>query len=168
MLFRSLLVKLTILAKEQEKSVSLISMDNRKISGRGELASYARLVKAPFFSEIGQAPLEKMKFIDSPAMSLNHENQSVLEKLCAERSSFIVLDASARLTELMRQVECAMHFHPEGIVFTKIDNIDDRGVVYDVLKATQLPLIGFSLSSSFKTKFRFMSPGELAQFLIKE
>ncbi|MBM4303587.1 MAG: hypothetical protein FJ112_04610 [Deltaproteobacteria bacterium] len=164
----TLLVKLAILAKEQEKSVSLISMDNRKISGRGELASYARLVKAPFFTEINQAPIEKMKLIDSPALGLNGENQSTLEKLCVEKSSFLVLDASSRLSELMRQVDRAMEFHPEGVVFTKVDNIEDRGVIYDVLKSTQLPLIGLSISSSFKTRFRFFNPSELAQFLIKE
>lgn len=164
----TLLVKLAIMARENDKSVSLISMDNRKISGRGELASYARIVKAPFFTEINQAPQEKLKFIDSPAMGLNHENHGALEKLCAEKSSFLVLDSSARLSELMRQVDRAMHFHPEAIAFTKVDNVEERGVIYDVLKATQLPLVGLSLSASFKTKFRFITPVDLAQFFIKD
>ena len=164
----TLLVKLAILAREYEKSISLVSMDNRKISGRGELATYAKLVKVPFFTEIQQAPLEKLKLIDSPSMTLQYESQPALEKLCAERSSFVVLDASARLSELMRQVECAMHFHPEGIAFSKVDIVEDRGVIYDVLKATQLPLVGISLASSFKTRFKFLNPTEFAQFLIKE
>ncbi len=164
----TLLVKLAMMAKEQEKSVSLISMDNRKMSGRSELANYARLIKAPFFSEISQAPLEKLKLIDSPAMGLNQENQIQLEKLCVEKSTFIVLDASARLSELMRQIEKALIFHPEAIAFSKVDHVEDLGVIYDVLKSTQLPLLGLSVSSSFKIPFKFVSAQELAQILIKE
>jgi flagellar biosynthesis protein FlhF len=164
----TLLVKLAILAREHEKSISLVSMDNRKFAGRSELAGYARLIRVPFFADISQAIPEKLKLIDSPAMNLNDESNSTLEKLCIERASFIVLDASSRLSELMRQVDKARAFCPEGIAFTKVDAVDERGVIYDVLKATQLPLIGISESSSFKTKFKFLNPTELAQLLIKE
>jgi flagellar biosynthesis protein FlhF len=164
----TLLVKLAILARDQEKSVSLISMDNRKISGRSELMGYSRLIRVPFFPEIQQSSAEKLRLIDSPALDLSGGSNSQLEKLCGERSSFIVLDASARLSELMRQVDRAMGFHPEAIAFTKLDHVEDRGVIYDILKNTQLPLFGISKSSSFKTKFQFLNPTELAQFLIKE
>lgn len=164
----TLLVKLAILAREHEKSISLVSMDNRKFAGRSELAGYARLIRVPFFADISQAIPEKLKLIDSPAMNLSDESNSTLEKLCIERASFIVLDASSRLSELMRQVDRARCFCPEGIAFTKVDAVDELGVIYDVLKATQLPLVGISSSSSFKTKFKFLNPTELAQFLIKE
>jgi flagellar biosynthesis protein FlhF len=164
----TLLVKLAILARDHEKSISLVSMDNRKFAGRSELAGYARLIRVPFFADISQAIPEKLKLIDSPAMTLNDESNTTLEKLCVERASFIVLDASSRLSELMRQVDKARSFCPEGIVFTKVDAVDEIGVIYDVLKATQLPLIGISASSSFKTKFKFLNPNDLAQLLIKE
>ncbi len=164
----TLLVKMAIAAREYEKSVSLISMDNRKFSGRSELAGYARLIKVPFFTEINQASSEKLRLIDSPALSLGEKSNSVLEKLCVERAPIIVLDVSSRLSELMRQIDKAMMFHPEAIAFTKVDNVEECGVIYDVLKATQLPLVGLSVSSSFKTKFKFLTPVELAQFLVKE
>ncbi|MSP18192.1 MAG: hypothetical protein EXR74_01340 [Bdellovibrionales bacterium] len=162
------LVKLAILAKEQEKSVSLVSMDNRKVVGRTELSGYARLIRIPFFTEVNHANPEKLKLIDCPALNLTEGDNTTLEKLALERSSFIVLDASSRLSELMRQVQKAMVFSPDAIAFTKLDSVHDRGVIYDVLKMTQLPLLGISISSSFKTKFRFFTPTELAQFLTKE
>lgn len=164
----TLLVKIALVAKEHEKSVSLISMDSRKVSGRSELAGYAKLIKVPFFAEISQSNAEKLRLIDSPALNLAGESNSLLEKLCVERSPMIVLDASTRFSELMRQVDLAMRFHPEAIVFTKCDNVEDLGVIYDVLKTTQLPLVGLSLASSFKTKFKFLTPFDLAGYLTKE
>ncbi|NBX69146.1 MAG: hypothetical protein EBR01_09325 [Proteobacteria bacterium] len=164
----TLLVKLALAAKDYEKSVSLISLDSRKFSGRSELAGYAKLIKVPFFCEINQSNAEKMRLIDSPALSLNGESNSLLEKACVERSPLLVLDASSRFSELMRQVDYAMKFHPEAICFTKCDNVEERGVIYDVLKSTQLPLVGLSLSSSFKTKFKFLTPVELAAYIAKD
>lgn len=164
----TLLVKLAILSRSFEKSVSLISMDSRKFLGRGEMAGYARLIKVPFFTEINQASHEKMKLIDSPALNLGEGGNTALEKLCVERSVMLVLDASTRYSELMRQIDHAMVFNPEAIVFTKTDNVEERGVIYDVLKATQLPLVGLSVSASFKTKFRFLTPADLAMYLVKE
>ena len=80
----------------------------------------------------------------------------------------IVVDALSRLNEILHLVEKAKRLNPVGIAFTRLDLAYQHGILYDVLRASKLPLLGVSLSSSFATPFRFFEPIELARFLLNQ
>lgn len=163
----SLLVKMALHLKNKERiPVSLVSVDERKILGRSELSAYAKLIKVPFHTDAA-SKTAKMTLIDSPALSLKeNEDMKELEKAGCNRSVVVVLDAATRLTEMKRIVDYALQFSPKAIAFTRLDLVSQRGVIYDILRSTKLPLLGISESPSFKVPFRFFSPTELANYIL--
>jgi flagellar biosynthesis GTPase FlhF len=78
-----------------------------------------------------------------------------------------VLDATTRLNECLRIVERAERLQPTAIVFTKLDVASNYGFIFDVIRQSKLPLLGVSLSPSFKTPFKSFEPISLAQFILK-
>lgn len=161
------LVKLAIGLKRQGSHVSLIGCDKRKVVGQRELATYARLIQAPYSSEfrIERGP-KKVQLIDTPALSFQSPDQNAeIGEICRGTSPFLVLDASARLKESLRIWEVASRFQPAAIVFTRLDLVSQPGVIHDVLKATRLPLLGASVGDSFRTPFQWYEPRSLGEFL---
>jgi flagellar biosynthesis protein FlhF len=165
----SLLVKLALTLRNQKIPVSLIGCDERKIVGRSELSAYARLIKVPFHAEIAEDKTSKLQLIDSPALSLKEsEDKSLLNPILQDqaRTSFLVLDSTSRLSEIQRVVDYALTYSPRAIAFTRLDLAFQRGVLYDVLKSTKLPLLGLSESPSFKVPFRSFTTTELASYIL--
>lgn len=161
------LVKLAIGLKRQGSTVSLIGCDKRKVVGQRELATYARLIQAPYSSEfrIERGP-KKVQLIDTPALSFQSPDQNAeIGEICRGTSPFLVLDATARLKESLRVWEVASRFQPAAIVFTRLDLLSQPGVIHDILKATRLPLLGASVGDSFRTPFQWYEPRALGEFL---
>lgn len=164
----SLLVKLALHLKNKEKvAVSLVSTDERKILGRSELSAYAKLIKVPFHTDVA-SKTAKMTLIDCPALSLKESDDlKEIEKVGHHRSVVVVLDAATRLTEMKRVLDYSLQFSPKAIAFTRLDLVSQRGVIYDILRTTKLPLLGVSESPSFKVPFRFFTPTELANYILR-
>jgi flagellar biosynthesis protein FlhF len=164
------LVKLAIGLKRQGYQVSLIGCDQRKVVGQRELATYARLIKAPYSSEfrIDRGP-KKVQLIDTPALSFQSPEQNAeIAEICRGTSPFLVLDATARLKESLRIWEAAARFQPAALVFTRLDLVSQPGVIHDILKTTRLPILGASLGDSFKTPFQWYEARGLAEFVTAE
>ena len=154
-----------------EYDISLIGCDQRKIIGRRELANYAKLIDVSYASQVSRENGNRtVQLIDTPAFSLNPSDDcnSDLAKICQGVSTFVVLDASCRLKEMLRIVERARCFSPFAIAFTRLDVASQYGALYDVLQTTKLPLLGVSLSASFRTPFKFFEPMELATFFVRK
>jgi flagellar biosynthesis protein FlhF len=165
----ALLVKLAMLFKRKGRQVRLIGGDKRKLLGLRELQSYARLIKVPFHAESQRSTFpEEIQLVDSPSLSLSSaERPQEIEGLCEGRSVLLVLDASARLNELLRFVDRAEKYRPAAVAFTRLDSISQFGIIYDVLKSAKLPLLGASLSQSFRASFKFFDTTELVNFILK-
>jgi flagellar biosynthesis GTPase FlhF len=165
----SLLVKLGIFLRARKQNTALVSCDRRKIIGRQELAAYAKLIRTPFSTEIKDRVGAKVQLIDTPA--LTWESPSGIEeaqRICRDSNTLLVLDASQRLSELLRIVDMAATLAPVALAFTRLDMVSQSGVIYEVLRAVKLPLLGASVSQSFSIPFRFFEPADLARHILGE
>ncbi len=169
----SLCVKLALHAKAEGSRVALLSCDKFKLLGKKELAAYAKLIQVSFYGESQTFKKEDCSFADSPAFPMAGTEKAVerwaeIEAVCRDRSVIVVLDASARLNELVRQVDQAkVRLNVTGLAFTRLDIIAHYGIVHDVLKATKVPLLGASLSQSYKTAFKFFENSELCSLILR-
>lgn len=161
-------VKLASCLQAQKEIVQLVSVDERKVLGRAELQSYAKLLKVPFSTELGAgAPQARFQIVDTPSLSLSDDKTfQTLDKICRNRNAIIVLDASSRLRELTRILDASARFAPHAIAFTRLDQVSEPGVIYDVLKQSKIPLLGLSVKPSFRGAIRFFEPMDLAHFLV--
>jgi flagellar biosynthesis protein FlhF len=167
----SALVKLALHLKTSGKSVGLASFDKQKLLGRRELSSYAKLIHVPFADGNHGTKASSIELCDSPAFPLGETHApafSEVERSCTERSVLLVIDASMRLKEALRVVENVTAKVPvTALAFTRLDLISQAGIMYDVLRRSRLPLLGASISSSFKVGFKFFEPMELANYILR-
>lgn len=161
----SFLVKLGLFLKGRGQPVSLVSLDCRKVIGRSEMAAYAKLLKLPFATEAKESARE-IQLIDTAALSLE-EGAVGWESACQNRAVVLVLDASTRLSEMLKVIERAEPLAPAALAFTRLDLVAEPGVIYDVLKRTKIPLLAVSTSGAFHGAIRFFEPIGLAGFLVK-
>lgn len=166
----SFLVKLAALCKGKNVAVAVSSRDRRKLIGSAEMAGYARVMKVPFLFDLREMRGEKICLIDCPAFSfeadeVNQEIERILSQF-EKHSSFLVLDSTARLNEMMRMFDLASRFHIEAVAFTKMDVASNLGAIYDFVRRTKLPILGGSVSQSFAVGLQLFSAGELAQMIL--
>lgn len=167
----SLSVKMALALKKRHFNVTLVGRDDRKIVAQRQLSSYAKLIHVPFARESTSVHAERVvQLIDTPALHIKGtpEEEAELLDICRGTNTYIVLDASWRLSEMLRVVESARRFAPAAVAFTRLDLSVEHGVIFDLLKQTNLPLLGLSVSSSFQSPFKFYEPEELAAFLLRE
>jgi flagellar biosynthesis protein FlhF len=172
----SLLVKIALYLKNSGVAVSLKSFDNQKLMGRRELASYARVIQAPYADSRSEVPLEngRVELSDSPALPLSDsqtQSEAIWEEIqraAADRSVLLVLDGAMRPKEAIRVASLASAKVPlTAIAFTKLDLVSQTAVIYEVLRKTKLPLLGASISPSFRTPFKFFDTTELANLILR-
>ncbi len=165
----SLIVKLALLLKRLSYKVQFIGCDTRKIVGRRELFTYARIINVDCFNKPSfQLRTGVIQLIDTPAYSLDlKESNKSIEKILSYSNIVLVIDASNRLEEAMNIVEQTMKLRPSAIAFTKLDVATRYGLIYDVIKKTKLPLFGISVSASFKIPFRFLSSEDVGLMIVK-
>ena len=166
----SMTVKLGLYLRRMGTEVTLIGGDQRKLSGRRELASYAKLIGAQFSSKVVSHREGKIvQLIDSPGLVVGaNNNLGELRDVCRGTNPVLVLDANMRLKEMMRIVEATATLSPSAVAFTRLDIAGQRGSIYDFLKETSLPLMGMSVSGSYRVPFKFFDVKELASFLVQD
>lgn len=165
----TLLVKLALMLKGRGYEVSLVGCDQRKVIARREIASYAKLIATQYSYQLTLDKRPKsIQLVDTPALGNNptQPDYDQVVDLCRGTAPLLVLDARLRLKEIMRFIEQSKRFHPEALAFTRLDLASDLGVIYDVLKQTQMPLLGASISDSFRMPFKMFTANDLAKCII--
>jgi flagellar biosynthesis protein FlhF len=164
----SVAVKLGISLRARKQNVSLVSGDRRKIVGRQELAAYAKLIRVPFATEVkADRSGARVQVIDTSSLTwYDAEGIGEVQRICRDCNTLLVLDASQRLSELLRTVSQAERLAPVALAFTRLDMVAQTGVIFEVLRAVKLPLLGASVSRSFTEPFRFFEPAELARYIL--
>jgi len=164
----SVMVKVAIQLKQLGQAVQLKSLDRRKVISRTEMAAYGKLIKVPVSFDADDRPSHGVELVDSPAMPLNRRDDlERFMRLSAGRSVVLVVDSCHRLSELMRIIDKARVLQPSAICFTRADLAGQWGVIYDVLKASRIPLLAVSRGASFKTPLEYFSSIELGRWLIQ-
>ncbi len=166
----SLLVKLGLILRSCGHNPHLSSCDARKLVARREMMAYAKLAGLPYsrYEELRRLS-NQVVLLDTPSVSLSDKAaEREVESLCQDLNTLIVLDSTARVSEQIRTVERWSRLAPVALAFTKLDMAADAGAIYDVLRATKLPLLGVSLSGSFQDPFHFLDPAALARLILRK
>ncbi|MCB0406029.1 MAG: hypothetical protein KDD51_14700 [Bdellovibrionales bacterium] len=165
----SFAVKLAMVLKRRNREVSLVSLDRRKVLGSSELAAYAKLLDVPFETHPkARDARAATQLVDG--FSLPHTKASELEKWRWETgaSVLLVLDATARLAELLKLLQQSEDLKVDAICFSKVDLSLHRGVLYEVVRRSKLPFLGLSNSESFRNSLEFYEPRDFVRFVLKE
>jgi len=144
----SLAVKLALWTKGQGGSARLVTRDNRRLNARAELFGYARLIGVPCSVET-RGVAGATTWIDTAAFGFDEDGEMVdLERTTKGSRVALVLDARCRLDEILRSVERAERLVPVALAFTHLDLCSRIGVIYDVMRATRMPLLAASVEGS--------------------
>lgn len=166
----SFLVKLSLYLKERGIRIALASRERRKVTGPGEMAQYAKILKVPFAHDLRDKRRDGCTLVDLSAMTL-HSNgfKRDIDQLLGtlERPApIMVLDSTQRTEDLMRSAEWAQKYSPVAVAFTKTDLASNFGGLYDFLRRTKIPLLSLSVSDSFRSGLRFCGQLDLASLIL--
>lgn len=164
----SLAVKLALFAKSQGRAATLLSLDRRKVLGSAELGAYARLIHVPFFADERPAGTSGTEIGDGPSLPLSPgRGLAEIEGAARDRAVLLVLDGTSRLAELLDAAESAAKLRVAAVAFTRLDIARQRGVIFDFLRQTRIPLLGFSASPSFRIPFQPVDPQGAAKSILQ-
>lgn len=161
----SVLIRLALLLKRGKEQVAISSLDTRKILGRSELATYAQTVGIPF-RPIPSRKDGEVLLIEAPGFEVGAKDLSSLVDLCSGKAVFLVMDSCLRRLEMQKIIKMAKELNPTGLILTRLDLCCQWAVIYEVLKVSNLPLVGFTRSQSFKAGIELATPSELAQLIV--
>ena len=137
--------------------VALINVDQFRIGAEGQLKTYAQILRIPLKSvgtedQLNAAIRDFRKYdlvlIDTTGRSqrdtdaLNQQKKLLQE--CHSVRTELVLSATTRDSELTDIGKRFSNFHPEGIIFSKLDEAISFGAIYNLSRRLKLPLIYFT------------------------
>lgn len=162
----SFLVKLALHLKKLKRPVVIRSFDNRKILGRKEIATYAGLIAVPFEkANPGTAP--HIELIDTPALIAGDRLADEMQVLLEQSPAVLVLDASVRTSQCLRILK-ELPRKPLALALTRSELAEDKGELFELMSASDLPLLGASFSQSFREEIRFFEIKGLAAFILSK
>ncbi|MBL8073575.1 MAG: flagellar biosynthesis protein FlhF [Nitrospira sp.] len=159
---------------EQRKSVALITFDTYRETAVEQLRRYAKIIGVPFACALSarqvQAGLRRhaqvdLVLMDMPGIgSTDLALANDLRRLLKHDSitTHLVLPASIRTQEACRMTDCVRTLPNLRLLFTKLDETDSCGTIFDVAHATSIPLSYWSIGRRVPGDIEVASPEVLA------
>lgn len=138
------------------KRVGLINLDSYKVAAFDQLATYAKILNVPFRSAENADDLKAaiadfngldLVLIDTAGRSQKDpESLSQMKRLLEEvnAESQLVLSVTTRDAELYDMAQRFGIFAPTSLTFSKLDEANTFGSIYNVHQRTKLPLLYFT------------------------
>lgn len=137
--------------------VGLINLDHYKVAALDQLATYAKILNAPFRSvgsaeELGLAVGDfknmDLILIDTTGRSQRdpeslQETQAILGAL-GDIQTHLVLSVTTRDAELFDMASRFSIFRPQGLIMSKLDEAMTYGALYNLPQKAKLPLVYFT------------------------
>lgn len=162
----SFLVKLALHLKKQNELIVIRSLDNRKVLGRMETAAYAKLIGVAFEASDGGFTPPPIELIDTPALIAGDRLANEMVVLLEQSPTILVLDASVRTSQCPRILR-ELPRKPLALALTRSELVQDKGDIFELMDASDLPLLGASFSQSFREEIRFFQAKTLAEFICR-
>lgn len=138
--------------------VGLINIDHYRIGAEDQLKTYAQIIGIPMKSvstaeqlQTAVSELSRMDLIliDTTGRSQRDteallEQSKILESIPKVRTELVV-SATTRDSELLDMGQRFSKFHPEGIIFSKLDEAVSYGSIYNLSHKLKLPLLYFAM-----------------------
>lgn len=143
---------------ERRLRVGLINLDSYKVAAADQLATYAKIMNVPFRSVNTKEELQQAIYdfssLDLVLIDTTGRSQKDQESLLALRhmlasiegcQNVLMVSATTKDSDMNEVVSRFKIFHPEGMVFSKLDETSVYGCIYNVQKRSGLPLLYFTV-----------------------
>ncbi|MFO0698033.1 MAG: flagellar biosynthesis protein FlhF [Nitrospira sp.] len=159
---------------EQRKSVALITFDTYRETAVEQLRRYAKIIGVPFACAMSarqvQAGLRRHAQMDLVLMDMpgiapaDLELANELRRLLKHDpiTTHLVLPASTRAREACRMMSCVRALPQLRLLFTKLDETESWGTMFEVAHATGVPLSYWSIGRRVPGDIEVASPEALA------
>jgi flagellar biosynthesis protein FlhF len=165
---------------EQRRSVALITFDTCREIAVEQLRRYAKVVGVPFACALSARQVHEglrrhthvnLVLIDMPGigprdLALAHELRQLLPKDAV--TTHLVLSASTREEELCRITRRLGDLPQLRLLFTKLDETESFGTIFEVAHQTGVPLSYWSIGRRVPGDIEVASSERLAAFLTAE
>ncbi|BFU90973.1 MAG: Flagellar biosynthesis protein FlhF [Nitrospira sp.] len=165
---------------EQRRSVALITFDTCRETAVEQLRRYAKVVGVPFACALSARQVHEglrrhtqvdLVLIDMPGigprdLALAQELRKLLPKEAV--TTHLVLPASTREQELCRITRRLSDLPQPRLLFTKLDETESFGTIFEVAHQTGLPLSYWGIGRRVPGDIEIASSERLAAFLTAE
>lgn len=165
---------------EQRRSVALITFDTYRETAVEQLRRYAKVVGVPFACALSARQVHEglrrhtqvdLVLIDMPGigprdLALAQELQRLLPKEAV--TTHLVLQATTREQELCRITRRLSDLPQLRLLFTKLDETESFGAIFEVAHQTDVPLSYWSIGRRVPGDIEVASSERLATFLTAE
>lgn len=160
--------------QEQRKSVALITFDTYRETAVEQLRRYAKIIGVPFACALSarqvQAGLRRHAKVDLVLMDMpgiTPADMALAQDLCRllkheAITTHLVLPAAIRARDACRMTDCVRALPDLRLFFTKLDETDSSGTIFEVGHATGVPLSYWSVGRRVPGDIEVASPEVLA------
>lgn len=164
---------------EEKKSVAIVSLDTYRLASVEQLRMYANVLGIPCESALSarQAAAHVHRHADADVILLDtagfgekdlelvHQLHQLLKDE-PEVQTHIVVSASTREQDLTRQIAQVHALPLLRLLFTKLDETDSFGALYELSHQSGIPLSYWSAGQRVPEDLEVATPQRLAEFLI--
>ena len=164
---------------EKKLRVGLINLDSYKVAAADQLATYAKIMNVPFRSVNSKEELQQaiydfstldIVFIDTTGRSQkDQENLIQLRHLLNAvegNQCVLMMTATSKDSDLNEIVNRFQIFHPVGLVFSKLDETNVYGCIFNIHKKTHLPLLYFTVGQRVPEDIEKASPERVVDLIL--
>jgi flagellar biosynthesis protein FlhF len=164
---------------QENRSVALITLDTCRMAAVEQLRLYAKVLGVPL--ETAQTTTDvvdgvrrhrqaNLILIDTPGFG-SHETAQImslgrLKEMCGSIDTHLVLSATTRMQDLRRIVAQYAGCAPSRLLFTKLDETEEYGNLFELVYQTTLPLSYWSNGQRVPEDFELADSARLADLLL--
>lgn len=179
----SSLIKLAArLVVQERKKVAILTTDTMKVGASEQLKVYAKILNVPFGILRNKEDWDKVLnalvdidcvLVDTPGVSLRSLEEieliksSIPEVLNVHPQVHLVQSVTMKNTDAKKYAEKFKVFDFEDILFTKLDESVQHGVIYNQFKNFGKPILGFGVGTDIPEDFEFASKERVIDLLFK-
>jgi flagellar biosynthesis protein FlhF len=164
---------------QENRSVTLVTLDTCRMASVEQLRLYANVLGVPL--ETAQTTADvvdsvrrhrqaNLILIDTPGFG-PHETAQImslgrLKDMCGSLDTHLVLSATTRMQDLRRIVTQHAACAPSRLLFTKLDETEEYGNLFELVYQTTLPLSYWSNGQRVPEDFELADSARLADLLL--
>jgi flagellar biosynthesis protein FlhF len=164
---------------QEGTSVALITLDTCRLAAVEQLRMYAKVLGVPFDTAQTTADVVEairrhrqvsLIMIDTPGLGVHETvqlmNLGQLKNSCGMIETHLVLSATTRIQDLRRTIARYSACTPSRLFFTKLDETEEYGNLFELAYQTTLPLSYWSNGQRVPEDVELADAGRLADLLL--
>ncbi|MGE5654600.1 MAG: hypothetical protein ACM3ZQ_10150 [Bacillota bacterium] len=163
----------------ERQKVGLVTIDTYRIAAVEQLKTYGRILGLPvevvFTPDELRETLARMQdmdciYVDTAGRS--HHNAPQMAELCNFHEAaqpditYLVLSTTTKYRDLMEIIVSYEVLHPHGLVFTKLDETESYGSIFNVVALLQKPLAYITFGQNVPDDIQDFDPSHLTELIM--